>query len=209
MQQSAVKQMVLSALLLAVACALAQDGKKTFRWVDAQGQVHFGDRVPPQFAGGGHDNLDAQGRVVGGVARQATSAEQKAAAAEQAAHKARMQQRQKRRAYDYWLIQTFVRAEDLHIAQVEQLAILDGRIAIAHSNRADSQAKLATLSARLTIEPSNKALKSQVQMLQKSTAQNDQNVQQLQTERHVLLVRNHNDAERYRLLKSAAISPGD
>ena len=39
-----------AALLLLISASLAAWGQKVYRWVDEDGNVHYGDRVPPQYA---------------------------------------------------------------------------------------------------------------------------------------------------------------
>ena len=63
-------RMVLSAALLALVAgaADAQSGKdrtKLYRWVDKNGQVHYGDSVPPEYAEQDRDILNRQGVSVG------------------------------------------------------------------------------------------------------------------------------------------------
>lgn len=51
----------LACLLLILLTPAAQ--ATTYRWVDEQGKVHYGDTLPPQSAGVANTELDKQGRV--------------------------------------------------------------------------------------------------------------------------------------------------
>ena len=59
-------RLLLPALLVALCAGLAhaQSGKdktKLYRWVDKDGQVHYGDSVPPEYAEQDRDILNRQG----------------------------------------------------------------------------------------------------------------------------------------------------
>ena len=53
---------------------------KLYRWVDKNGQVHYGDKVPPKYAGQDRDVLNRQGLRVGREAGSATGEEARARA---------------------------------------------------------------------------------------------------------------------------------
>jgi hypothetical protein len=40
-----------AAVLMALLCAVFVQAETTYRWVDANGKVHYGDRLPPEMAG--------------------------------------------------------------------------------------------------------------------------------------------------------------
>lgn len=54
---------VAGALLLAGGDALAQK-QKVYRWVDADGNIHYTESLPPDYRDTGHDVLNEQGMVV-------------------------------------------------------------------------------------------------------------------------------------------------
>jgi hypothetical protein len=49
----------------------------TYRWVDEQGKVHYGDVIPPQESGLGNVELDKQGRVKKEIPRTRLSPEER------------------------------------------------------------------------------------------------------------------------------------
>lgn len=51
------------ALLLAAGSAFAQK-QKVYRWVDADGNIHYTESLPPDYKDTGHDVLNEQGMVV-------------------------------------------------------------------------------------------------------------------------------------------------
>jgi len=52
-----------AAITLLLFASLAQAA--TYRWLDAQGKVHYGDAMPAQQSGLGHQEWIKQGRVCG------------------------------------------------------------------------------------------------------------------------------------------------
>jgi hypothetical protein len=108
-----------------------------YKWVDANGTVHYGDSVPAEFAQTERSVLNDQGVEVGHVAG-LKSAEEQAAAA-QAAEAA------KRRAqHDQFLLSTYVSTKDIERLRDERLEQTDGQIKA-------SATYVDTLSARLAV----------------------------------------------------------
>ena len=127
--------------------ALAQ--KKVYRWVDENGRVQFGDKLPPEAATREAANLDKNGRVRGVRARELTP--QEAAAA---AEKAKADQEQavvdaRKKAYERALMMTYGSVADLQLVRDERLATLDQRIAAVEKSVADQEAALAELHGRV------------------------------------------------------------
>jgi len=56
---------VLLALLAGAAGAQSDKQKKLYRWVDKNGQVHYGDSVPAEYSEQDRDLLNKQGVKVG------------------------------------------------------------------------------------------------------------------------------------------------
>ena len=97
---------LLTAMLLAFLAggALAQDKqKKLYRWVDKNGQVHYGDSVPAEYAEQDRDVLNRQGVKVGREEGTVTPEEAAAKAAEDKAAR----DEQKRKLRDRVLLQTY------------------------------------------------------------------------------------------------------
>ncbi len=75
-------------LLLALVLASTTQAGKIYRWVDENGQVHYGTSIPPEYQKQARDELNEQGVVTEHVERAATPEE---LAARQAAEEARRQ----------------------------------------------------------------------------------------------------------------------
>ena len=135
---------LLAASLLAAGAALAAPSNKPsssgthttmYRWVDDQGVVHFGDQIPPQYAGKEREVLNAQGVPVKHYDGQ-RSPEQAAAEARDRAEVIKQKQ------HDTFLITTYTSVKDIE-------ALRDSRLEQLKIQRNAAQQYIETVRARL------------------------------------------------------------
>jgi hypothetical protein len=108
----------------------------TYRWVDDQGVVHYGDQIPPQYTSKDRAVLNSQGVEVGHLDAERTPEQQ----AEDARARAdQMRQRQ----HDAFLITTYTSVEDIE-------ALRDVRLEQLHGQRSAAEQYLETLRGRLS-----------------------------------------------------------
>jgi Domain of unknown function (DUF4124) len=121
----------------------SQDPHKgiAYRWVDAQGVVHYGDNIPPQYASQDRSILNAQGVEVGHLDAQKTP-EQEAAATR--ARDALMKQRQ----HDAFLVSTYTSVKDIEALRDVRLEQLKGQRAAAEQYLESLRARLSSLQSR-------------------------------------------------------------
>lgn len=106
-------------LLAAVTPCLAG----TYRWVDERGQVHYGDSMPPQYAGKSHTELNAQGRVIRRFQEEPASPEARDRRDREAARQAEADRsRQERQRRDRALLATYASVAEIDQAQARALA---------------------------------------------------------------------------------------
>jgi hypothetical protein len=105
-------------LLLAVAALAASaafaapspgSGKTTYRWVDNQGVVHYGDQIPPEYAGKDREIMNPQGVPVGHVDGEKSPDQ---LATEARARAAIIKQKQ----HDTFLVTTYTSVKDIERA---------------------------------------------------------------------------------------------
>lgn len=106
---------------LRLAAASSDDSIRVYRWVDAQGIVHYGDSVPPQDADDAHDVLNDQGVQIGHVAGRESAAQ--LSAQEQAAQAAAQQAQ-----HDKFLLTTYASSQEIEQLRDERLDQIDGQI---------------------------------------------------------------------------------
>ncbi len=129
------------AALLATAAALAappnqSKGPVTYRWVDDQGVVHYGDTVPPQYAAKDREIINPQGVPVGHLDAQKTP-EQLAADERQRAEMIKQKQ------HDTFLVTTYTSVKDIE-------ALRDARLDQLKTQQSAGQQYVESLRSRLT-----------------------------------------------------------
>jgi len=197
-----------AALAVFASPLMAADGKQLYRWVDANGQVHYGDRVPASEAKQGRESLK-NGVVTKVIPRELTGAELEREKARQAAAKVAAEARQQRIAHDKYLLQSFASVADLQDARETRLASLDGRITLAAKAVEDNEKTLADLRARAGSKPPEGPLKAQIETFEGSLIDNLQAVRKLREERTATAARYTADIERFKGLRAGTIQQGD
>jgi hypothetical protein len=115
----------LALALLCVASSVAhgagnQGSGIAYRWVDENGVVHYGDRVPPQYATKESSILNKQGVEVGRNEAQKTP--------EQSAEEARRQREALRqKQHDAFLLTTYTSVKDIEALRDERLFQISGQ----------------------------------------------------------------------------------
>lgn len=139
---------VMIALLAGGAAAQSTDKqKKVYRWVDKNGQVHYGDSVPAEYSEQDRDVLNKQGIKVGREEGTITPEEAAAKAAEDKAAR----EEQKRKLRDRVLLQTYQSVKELEILRDNRLELVDAQLTIQEqslSNLRAQRAKIERVAAR-------------------------------------------------------------
>ena len=138
-------RILLSVLLLAIlagaADAQSDKQKKLYRWVDKNGQVHYGDSVPAEYAEQDREILNRQGVPVG---REEGTITPEEAAAKAAADKAARDE-QKRKLRDRVLLQTYQSVKELEILRDNRLDLVDAQLTIQQQSLANLRAQRAQI----------------------------------------------------------------
>ena len=110
--------------LLASTCFAGGGGGRTlYKWVDAQGVTHYGDQVPPEYAGQEQQIINSQGVVINRVEGQKTP-EQLAAEDQK---KLDAQQSQNR---DHNLLSTYASVQEIERLRDQRLTLLSDQIKV-------------------------------------------------------------------------------
>jgi hypothetical protein len=129
--------------------AVAQ--QRLYRWVDDQGVVHYGDRVPPEYADRDRDLLNTQGVAVGaeeGVITDEERAElERLEAIESAARQARVENARR----DQVLLDTYLSVGEIEQLRDRRVELLAAQIKVTEQYLANLRKRLA----RLQSEASN------------------------------------------------------
>src|SRR5262245_46432268 len=137
-------KLLVPALLLALIAAGAgaqdkQKQQKLYRWVDKDGQVHYGDSVPAEYAEQDRDVLNKQGVKVGREEGIITPEE----AAAQAAEAKAARDEQKRKLRDRVLLQTYQSVQELEVLRDNRLDLVDAQLTIQEQSLSNLRAQRA------------------------------------------------------------------
>jgi hypothetical protein len=132
---------VLLSLFAGAAAAQSEKQKKLYRWVDKQGQVHYGDSIPPEYAEQDRDVLNRQGVAVGKEEGTVTPEEAAAKAAEEKAAR----EEQKRKLRDRVLLQTYQSVKEIEILRDNRLDLVDANLTIQEQSLANLRAQRAQI----------------------------------------------------------------
>jgi hypothetical protein len=114
----------------------------TYKWVDEQGVVHYGDSIPPQYAEKEHKLLNGQGVEIGHTEAQKTP-EQLAAEAQE--HDAVVKQQQ----HDNFLLTTYTSVQDIESLRDVRLDQLQGQRTAAEQYVENLHSRLVALQGRV------------------------------------------------------------
>jgi hypothetical protein len=132
---------VMLAVLAGAAGAQVDKQKKLYRWVDKNGQVHYGDSVPAEYAEQDRDVLNRQGLPVG---REEGTITPEEAAAKTAADKAARDE-QKRKLRDRVLLQTYQSVQELEVLRDNRLELVDAQLTIQEQSLSNLRAQRAQI----------------------------------------------------------------
>jgi methionine-rich copper-binding protein CopC len=130
---------------------------KMYKWVDENGQMHFGDAIPEKYLVKQHDELNEQGMVV--------KHKDAAKTAEEKAEEKRLEKERKKaeliakkkKQRDRVLLDTYTTESDLVVARKSRLEAVDTQILLADTIISASNNKIESLEERVTsIEASNR-----------------------------------------------------
>ena len=143
------------AIILAGSAFSAQ--AKMYKWVDEDGQMHFGDKIPPKYLVKEHDELNEHGVKVKHQAAAKT--------AEEKAEERRLKYEQKKAALiekkkkqrDRVLLDTYTTERDLIVARDSRLDAVDSQIHLAETIISDSNKKIEAMDKQIVqIQASNR-----------------------------------------------------
>jgi len=121
--------------------ASGDKGSHVYRWVDEKGVVHYGDRIPPQYAQQDTTVLNDQGVEVERLPKPKTPAELADASRIQAQQLAQKQR-------DSFLLTTYTSVKDIEQLRDERLEQMKGQRAAAEQYIATLHERLLALQAR-------------------------------------------------------------
>jgi hypothetical protein len=136
----------LAALALPLAGhAQRPDSPKLYRWVDDNGVVHYGDRIPPQYANRDRNVLNNQGVRVGFEEGEVTPEERAAIAARQTEAEAQVAAKAEVARRDRVLLDTYLSVSDIEDLRNRRLELLESQIKVTELYLTNLRKRLVTL----------------------------------------------------------------
>ena len=198
----------LASLLLAASAANAE---RTFKWVDAQGNTHYGDRVPLQSAAQQRREINEQGRTLKAYAEpgsQETLAEQKRQAA---LEYERQQQTEEQSRQDRELLATYASETDILIARDNELGAIEELIRMTNIRIDSLQKRLGDMAAEAASyeergKPVPDFVQHQTARIQEQIEQNEAIISEKQAELDSINKRYAADIAHYQRLQNHRLS---
>ena len=188
----------------------AANTAKLYKWIDENGVVRYGDRLPASEAKKRHQTLNSQGMVVDTI-EAAKSPEEYAAirkadkdrkALEQSEAKEKALQRRKDRA----LLNTYGSVDELELVKDSRMEFVDMVIQLLYTSMHITNKKIEKLETKATTEYLAKGsevpdgLAQSIEMLARSNVNREERLRQRIIERNRILVQYERDLVRYRKL---------
>lgn len=128
-----VKPLLINLIVTAVLAATAAGAsaqQRLYRWVDNEGVVHYGDRVPPEFANRDRDVLNDQAVTIGSEEGEVTAEERAEIARRQAADAERQAARNDEARRDRMLLETYLTVADIEDLRDRRLELIGSQIKV-------------------------------------------------------------------------------
>jgi len=146
---------IMSVLL---SCSFAAQAKM-YKWVDENGQMHFGDKIPVQYQVKAHDEINESGAVVNHREAAKTLEERAMAARAERERKRLALIEKKKQQRDRVLLDTYTTERDLLVARDSRLDAAGSQIQLAESIIKDSNNKIESMEKQvLNIEASQRVV---------------------------------------------------
>ncbi len=199
---------LLSGIALLAASGANAVTPKTYRWVDKQGNVYYGDKIPPEYAAQGSKEISEQGVVVKTNAPPPTPAQR---AEQQRQEKLKAEQEHiasDKRAHDRMLLSTFSSEDDLVMTRNGKVASIDAMINATKNRNQSLQKSLTAMRATAAERERNgqvvpNKLRQEIAAMHTQIKDNLSYIASKQREQEQLRTQFEADLERFRELKAA------
>jgi len=199
----------LLALLLPLALAALPATAAIYKWVDEQGNTHYGSAIPPEYAKQDtrKEKLNERGQTVEIVQEKAKTPEQLAAEQRlREEEEARQREIERQRQHDRLLLSTYDSVDGLEMARAGKVRSLEGQVTVAAGQIREREALLERQRQRAAeLERSGsqvdaKLLKD-IATTEAQIARNQARIEALRAEQAQIRATYDADIARYRELK--------
>jgi hypothetical protein len=201
----------LSFFLLALISLPASAGM--YKWVDEHGVTHYGDTIPPQYAGQGTAELSKKGLVIKRTERALTAEERKTREEEEARKKEAQEKARERERRDRALLDTYTSEKEIDLVRDRNLQQSQLQIQSSELRIRQVQNRLAGLRAQADAAKGNGRpvppdVLQDIQNAEQEIQRLQNNIRQRQQEMDAIRARFEADRQRYRELTQPAKQSG-
>jgi len=136
------------AVAMAAPAVCTAAGTTTYKWIDDQGVVHYGDKIPPEAVNKGATVLDKQGRPTKKIEPAPTPEQLKAKAAADEEQRAQARATEEQARKDRALMQSYTNEAEIDVAKNRAISTLDAQIKSAQAYSADLTRRQQALQKR-------------------------------------------------------------
>lgn len=193
-------------LFLSQAAQTAQD-QKLYRWVDKDGNVHYGDSIPAEYAEVEKQIVNEHGVTLDILRGKKTDAE---IAAEKRAEELRAE-RELRRRQDQALLATYLSIDEIEMHRDRRVELFQAQARVTElylrnlQKRLDSLQKEASRFMPYSEDPDapmiDPALAADISTTTETIARHEQNLQRFQKDEQNIVARFDGDISRFKALK--------
>lgn len=201
------KQLLTTALLFLVPLAVNADEKMVFKWVDAEGQVHFGDSIPPEYAELPKDVLNDHGVTVDNLEGKKTAEQLEQ---ERMENERRVAQELQRRA-DQALLATYLTVDEILMHRDRRIELFQAQSRVTEMYLNNLARRLETLRNEAAhynpySEDSDapmipQKLADQLKQTKETIDRHQRNLKKFQSDEQQIITRFAGDISRFKMLK--------
>ena len=200
-------------LLAALSCPAAAAEKPVYKWTDEEGQVHYGNSIPPEYADLPKERLNDQGVAVEELEGKKTEEQ---LAEERREREVAVAQKLQERA-DQALLATYLSVEEIVMHRDRRVELFQAQARVTElylrnlQRRLDGlrqeAAKFQPYSSDTAAPMIGDALAEDLRDTKETIARHISNLQKYQADEREIIERFNNDIERFKVLKGITDSP--
>lgn len=185
----------------------ATQAGKLYKWVDENGQIRYGDRIPPQYARKSNETLNQQGITVDRQEAAKTPEQIAAAQRLEEAREAAERVQQKKDRKDRILLDTFTNEDEMVLTRDGKIEAIEAIIRVTNGRTEKLKLRLSELKTRAAnIERSGKPvpdkLNAEISETRQQIAQNFTYVKSRSSDQQLIREQYEVDIARFRELQA-------
>ena len=201
------KRILTTALLFLIPLAVNAQDQRVYRWIDAEGQVHYGDSIPPEYAEYPKDVLNDHGVIVDNLEGKKTEEQLQQ---ERKENEQRVAQELQERA-DQALLATYLTVEEILMHRDRRVELFQAQSRVTELYLSNLARRLETLREEAAnYKPYSEdpdapmipqKLADQVKQTKETIDRHKRNLKKFQLDEQQIIARFAGDISRFKILK--------